>query len=97
MNKRNINFPSTSAVKTVASDTTTYSFPVKVIPQQVRIESYDYMTAIQIKDFLGVSRSKAYDIVRELNEELAQMGKLTLAGKVPKKLLLDRLYPQITA
>lgn len=34
---------------------------------------------------LGIGKTKAYEIIRELNQELEEMGKLTLNGKVNKK------------
>jgi len=34
---------------------------------------------------LGVSRSKAYQILRELNHTLEQDGYKAIAGKIPKK------------
>jgi hypothetical protein len=43
-------------------------------------------------EILGVSRAKAYKIVKELNEELAAKGYIVTAGKVPKKFLAERLY-----
>lgn len=74
---------------------TTYDIPaVMQNPNQMRVDVYDYLTASEIKEILGVSRSKAYAIIHELNVELEGMGKIVLPGKVPKKLLLDHLYPQ---
>lgn len=43
-------------------------------------------------EILGVSRAKAYKVVRELNEELAAKGYIVTTGKVPKKFLAERLY-----
>ncbi|MDE6945546.1 MAG: helix-turn-helix domain-containing protein [Lachnospiraceae bacterium] len=51
-----------------------------------------YYTAKEVMDILGVSRAKAYKVVKELNEELAARGYIVTAGKVPKKLLAERLY-----
>lgn len=54
-----------------------------------------YYTAQEVMEILGVSRAKAYKVVRELNEELAAKGYIVAAGKVPKKFLAERLYGMI--
>ena len=51
-----------------------------------------YFTAVEIAEMLGVSRAKAYKIVKELNDELAAKGYIVVAGKVPKKFLADKYY-----
>ena len=51
-----------------------------------------YYTAQEVMEILGVSRAKAYKIVKELNEELAAKGYIVTAGKVPKKFLAERLF-----
>lgn len=51
-----------------------------------------YYTAQEVMEILGVSRAKAYKVVRELNEELAAKGYIVTTGKVPKKFLAERLY-----
>lgn len=42
-----------------------------------------YLTAKEISEAMGVSESKAYGIIRELNKELRAEGYLTVSGKVP--------------
>lgn len=51
-----------------------------------------YYTAEEVMEILGVSRAKAYKLIKELNEELAAGGYIVTAGKVPKKLLAERVY-----
>ena len=41
-----------------------------------------FMTADEVAEALCVSKSKAYQIVREMNKELQKMGYLTVAGRV---------------
>lgn len=41
-----------------------------------------YFTAQEVQEMLGVSRAKAYKIVKELNDELASKGFIVTAGKV---------------
>lgn len=42
-----------------------------------------YITANDIMEILGVGRSKAYEIVRVMNEELENAGYNIIKGKVP--------------
>ena len=51
-----------------------------------------YYTANEIAEMLGVSRAKAYKIVKELNEELAAKGYIVIAGKIPRQYLADKYY-----
>lgn len=51
-----------------------------------------YYTASEVMEIMGVSRAKAYKIVKELNDELAAKGYIVTTGKVPKKFLAERLY-----
>lgn len=51
-----------------------------------------YYTAIEVMEILGVSRAKAYKIIKELNEELLAKGYIVMAGKVPKQFLIERVY-----
>lgn len=41
-----------------------------------------FMTVEEVAEELRVSKSKAYQIVRELNAELQKQGSLTVAGRV---------------
>lgn len=45
-----------------------------------------------VMDILGVSKSKAYQVMQSLNNELEKMGFITLSGKIPKKFFRERLY-----
>ena len=42
-----------------------------------------FITASEVAEIMGISRSKAYQIVREMNRELKAQGYLTVAGKCP--------------
>lgn len=41
---------------------------------------------------MGVSRSKAYQIVREMNRELRSMGYITVSGKCPVQYFKKKFY-----
>ena len=40
---------------------------------------------------LGIGKSKAYEIIRKLNDELSKDGFITIQGKVSKKYFEERV------
>ena len=50
-----------------------------------------YMTVQDVADTLGISKSKAYEIVRQMNQELQEKGYLTVAGRVNSKYFQKRV------
>lgn len=46
------------------------------------MENKAFLTVEEVAKEMGVSKSYAYKIVKKLNEELQQMGYLTVAGRV---------------
>lgn len=51
-----------------------------------------FITAEEIQKIMNISRSKAYQIVRELNKELKAMGYITIAGKCPVSFFKQKFY-----
>ena len=51
-----------------------------------------YLTAKDIMELLGVSKSKAYGLIRKLNAELEAEGYIVITGKVSKKRFEERIY-----
>ena len=51
-----------------------------------------YLTAMDVAELLGVSRSTAYRIIKRLNDELEKNGKLTVAGKVSARYFYENTY-----
>ena len=41
---------------------------------------------------MNISRSKSYQIVRDLNKELKEMGYITIAGKCPIQFFKQKFY-----
>lgn len=41
---------------------------------------------------LGISRNKAYELMRMLNQELKNKGYVVINGRIPKAYLLERFY-----
>ncbi|NLC40469.1 MAG: DNA-binding protein [Clostridiaceae bacterium] len=50
-----------------------------------------FMRVDDVARELGVSKSYAYKIVRKLNDELRDMGYLTVAGRISKKYFLKKV------
>ena len=44
-----------------------------------------FLTASDVAEVLGCSVSKAYMVIKELNSELKDQGKIVIAGKVSKR------------
>ena len=42
-----------------------------------------FITAAEVAEVMGISRSKSYQLVREMNRELKANGFVTVAGKCP--------------
>lgn len=56
------------------------------------MEQSIFISAQEVADMLGISKSKAYRIVRELNEELEAKGFITVAGRVSRKCFEEKFY-----
>ena len=51
-----------------------------------------FMRVAEVADLLECSESKAYKIMQKLNKELEAKGAITVAGRVSRKYLMERLY-----
>lgn len=51
-----------------------------------------YYTAADLMALLGISRSRAYKLLKQMNDELEEQGYIVVAGKVPKKYFSERCY-----
>lgn len=45
--------------------------------------------AKEVCQLLGIKISRAYAIIRQLNQKLKDQGKITIAGKINKEYLID--------
>lgn len=52
--------------------------------------------AKELGEALGVSESKAYQFIRQMNKELTQKGFLTVRGKISKAYADERFFGGIT-
>lgn len=51
-----------------------------------------FFDADEIAELLGVSKAKAYGIIKKLNNELETKGFIVIGGKVPKAYFNERWY-----
>ena len=49
-----------------------------------------FIAVAEAADMLGISKSHAYKIVRDLNREMKAMGYLTIAGRINKSYFLEK-------
>lgn len=61
-----------------------------IIKGGLSMECVRYYFCKDVMHLLGLSESKAYAIIRELNKELSDTGFLTIAGRVPIKYFEQR-------
>lgn len=52
----------------------------------------NYYDAYEVCEMLGIASSKAYRIIKQLNQELEEKGYITIAGKINKKYFHERTY-----
>lgn len=50
-----------------------------------------FMTVQEVADELGVSKSYAYKVVKQLNEEMQKLGYLTVNGRVNTQFFQKKL------
>lgn len=55
------------------------------------MEEKTFLTVDEVADILSVSKSKAYEIVRQLNKELKEKGLITVAARVSKAYFYERM------
>ena len=51
-----------------------------------------FVTAGEVAQELGVSKPFAYKLVRQMNEELAKTGCITIAGRIDRKFFHEKFY-----
>ena len=51
-----------------------------------------FMRVAEVAEELGISISYAYKVVQKLNDELKNMGYLTVSGRVSKKYFMEKVY-----
>lgn len=55
------------------------------------MKSEIFMDAEDVANELGISKSQAYKVIREFNEELQAMGYWTTSGRINRKFFLKKV------
>ncbi|UUV17559.1 helix-turn-helix domain-containing protein [Fusobacteria bacterium ZRK30] len=58
----------------------------------IKREEKKFINAKEVADSLDISVSSSYRIIKKLNCELEEMGKITLAGKVSRRYFEEKIY-----
>ena len=51
-----------------------------------------FLSAEQVAAELGVSKSYAYKLIQKMNQELKELGCITIRGRVDRKYFHDHFY-----
>jgi len=51
-----------------------------------------FMRVDEVAEELGVSKPYAYKLIKKMNEELAQTGCITIAGRIDRKFFYEKFY-----
>lgn len=52
----------------------------------------NYVDVKDVQEIMGISQSKAYRVIRQLNSELEANGYLTVQGRVSRNFFETRVY-----
>lgn len=50
-----------------------------------------FLSAADVSELLGVSSTTAYRIIKQLNDELKQQGKIVLSGKIAARYFYEKV------
>ena len=64
----------------------------KLNKKDIYLKNDLFVTAGEVAQDLGVSKPFAYKLVRQMNEELAAKGFITIAGRVSRKYYEEKFY-----
>lgn len=57
-----------------------------------RLEEVKFLKAKDVSMILQVSESTAYRIIKQLNNELEEKGKIIIPGKISKRYFEEKMY-----
>lgn len=55
------------------------------------MQGKEIMTVRDVMDVMGIGQSKAYQIIRKLNKELAEKKYITVSGRISRKYFYERV------
>lgn len=51
-----------------------------------------YITANEVAEYCGVSKSMAYKIIHQMNDDLKSKGYYTISGRVPRSYFNEKIH-----
>lgn len=51
-----------------------------------------YITANEVAEYCGVSKSMAYKIIHQMNDDLKSNGYFTISGRVPRSYFNEKIH-----
>lgn len=51
-----------------------------------------FLTADDVSKIMDISKSTAYRVIKQLNDELHEQGKITFHGKVSRRYFEEKVY-----
>ena len=58
--------------------------------KRASVPTEKFIMVDECMELLGVSQSKAYKVMAELNKELKSKGKIVISGRVSRKYFMER-------
>ena len=65
---------------------------LKIQKEDVYLKNDLFVTAGEVAQDLGISKPFAYKLVRQMNEELAKTGCITISGRIDRKFFHEKFY-----
>lgn len=59
--------------------------------QKVINQESKFLTASEVAEILGVSVTTGYRVVKKLNDELKQQGKIVISGKIARRYFEEKV------
>ena len=56
------------------------------------MQAQNFMRVEEVARELGISKSHAYKVIRQMNEELAKTGCITISGRIDRKFFHEKFY-----
>lgn len=60
--------------------------------ETVQVTEAKFLKATDVAQLLQVSETTAYRIIKKLNDELKEQGKIVIAGKISRKYFEEKVY-----
>lgn len=57
-----------------------------------QVKRHEFYRVEDVMAMLNVQQTKAYSIIKKLNKELEEQGKIVVAGRVSKRYFDERMY-----